>query len=96
MRGTDVTDESPIVIDEYAVDFDFDGDVADTILEIIEPLHPIVMRGARATTASEWPPSPPPPPAELDEILAVGTQRPARRARVYAAVRRPTTSGDVT
>ena len=85
---TEVTDAALIVLDEYAVDVDED---ADTILEVIEPLQPIVIHGARATTASEWPPSPP-PPAELDEVLAVGTQPPARRARIYAAVRRPTTS----
>ncbi len=73
----------------------FDDD-ADTILEIVEPLQPIVMlQDTRAATAHDWPPEPP-PPAALDEVLAVGTQPPARRAKVYAAVRRPTTSGDAT
>lgn len=49
----------------------------------------------RAGTCSDWPPEPP-PPAELDGVLAAGTVPPTRNAGVYAAVRRPTTSGDLT
>jgi hypothetical protein len=92
-QDVSVTDNGPIVIAEEAVLFD--DDFADTILEIVEPLQPILIVPTRATTASEWPPSPP-PPAALDPVLAIGTRRPVRRAQVFAAVRRPTTSGDRT
>jgi hypothetical protein len=49
----------------------------------------------RASTHSDWPPEPP-LPADVD--LAVGTLTegvpPPRTARIFAAVRRPTTSSD--
>jgi hypothetical protein len=51
--------------------------------------------GLRATTCSDWPPEPP-PPAELEAAIAQGTTPPVRNAGFYAAVRRPTTSGDLT
>jgi hypothetical protein len=47
---------------------------------------------ARAGTHSEWPPEPP-PPAEVDVAFAQGTT-PPRRAAIYTAVRRPTTSSE--
>jgi hypothetical protein len=87
-----VTDEEPIVIAEEPVP-QID-DFADTEVEIIEPLHPIgCTPTSRATTSSDWPPAPP-LPASLDDAFAIGTEAPRRRAQIYAAVRRPTTSGD--
>jgi hypothetical protein len=88
-----VTDEEPIVIAEEPVP-QIEDDFADTVLEIIEPLHPLSCTPtSRATTSSDWPPAPP-VPASLADAFAVGTQPPRRRAQVYAVVRRPTTSGD--
>lgn len=91
-----VTDEEPVPQVE---------DDADTILEIMQPLHPITCRPTgRAVTSSDWPPAPPGPAAfaapVFDEItaeaFALGTEPPRRRAGIYAAVRRPTTSSEPT
>jgi hypothetical protein len=90
-----VTDEEPIVIAEEPVP-QIEDDFADTVLEIIEPLYPLAcMPSSRATTSSDWPPAPP-LPAGLDDAFAIGTEPPRRHARIYATVRRPTTSGDDT
>lgn len=88
-----VTEQESIVFAEQLVP-QIDDDFADTIVESIEPFHPLGCRPtSRATTSSDWPP-PPPLPTTLTEALALGTEPPRRRAQVYAAVRRPTTSGD--
>lgn len=63
-------------------------DDADTLTTGVDER---ILRALRAGTCSDWPPEPP-PPAELEIALAAGTQ--PRRAAIYAAVRRPTTSSD--
>lgn len=65
----------------------------------------------RASTSTDWPPAPPPPRAlarhEEEELMALGDDldlamgtgtdaRPVRNARIYAVVRRPTTSNEST
>ena len=65
----------------------------------------------RADTHTDWPPAPPPPRGldedeeeeliaiadDLDLAMGTGTNaRPVRNARIYAAVRRPTTSNEST
>jgi len=88
-----VTDVEPIVFAEQLVP-QVDDDFADTVIELIEPFHPMGTAPlSRAITSSDWPPAPP-LPGELSEALAIGTAPPRRRAQIYAAVRRPTTSGD--
>jgi hypothetical protein len=63
-------------------------DDADTLTTGVDER---ILRALRAGTCSDWPPEPP-PPVELEAALAEGTQ--PRRAAIYVAVRRPTTSGD--
>lgn len=88
-----VRDVEPSVFAERFVP-QVDDDFADTEIELIEPFHPMgTAPVSRAITSSDWPPAPP-LPGELSEALAIGTEPPRRRAQIYAAVRRPTTSGD--
>jgi hypothetical protein len=65
-------------------------DDADTLTQGVDPR---ILQAVRAGTRSDWPPEPP-LPAELEHPLAEGTIPPPRAARVYSAVRRPTTSSD--
>ena len=49
----------------------------------------------RAGTFSEWPPEPPPPAdSDLAAGSVTGVKPLPRTASIFAAVRRPTTSGD--
>ena len=61
-------------------------DDADTLTNCVDER---ILRALRAGTCNDWPPEPP-PPAELEAALAEGTQ--PRRAAMFAAVLRPTTS----
>ena len=83
-----VLDEQPVAqVDDFRdLVVDRDDDFRDT--------DPMGVPSFRASTSSEWPPAPP-LPADVD--LAQGTvdgAPPVRKAGIYAAVRRPTTSNE--
>ena len=66
---------------------------AEAIVAQIDDEDTLVTTMPRAGTSCDWPPEPP-LPAEVE--LAQGTEPPTRIARIYVAVRRPTTSNEST
>ena len=83
-----------VVIEELVAQVHDDG-----ILQVDDDFADTARMGVpslRAQTVADWPPEPP-LPADVD--LAQGTDThgaPVRNARIYAAVRRPTTSSEDT